>query len=296
MSSLQTGRAGSVRGIGTRLTLAFRRRKIARTPIAIAAWLALAFFLFVVVFGPLLVSADPVTQDAAPLLFPGSPGHLLGTDELGRDQLSRIVHGAAPLVSVALLATLFACVVGVAIGLLAGFLGGWVDQILMRFTDVGLAFPSILIIVLTVTVAGSNASALIIGIGIAMIPSFARLSRALAAREAVKDYVLAAKLGGASLPRILTVEIMPNLLGPVLVQIVSTISVSAGFAAGLSYLGLGIQPPQPDWGYMVQAGQEFIYTAPRLVIIPAICTVAFVAACNFVGDDLRDALDPRTQQ
>jgi peptide/nickel transport system permease protein len=122
------------------------------------------------------------------------------------------------------------------------------------------------------------------------------LARALTAREAARDYVLAARLGGTRSPRIMVQEILPNIAGPMLAQVVMTLSVAAGFAAGLSYLGLGIQPPTPDWGYMVQAGQEFIYTAPRLVVLPATLTLVFVVACNFVGDDLRDALDPRSRR
>ena len=163
----------------------------------------------------------------------------------------------------------------------------------MRLIDLALAFPSMLLIILVVSAWRPGVSSLVVGIGVALAPGLARLARALSAREARRDYVLAARLGGTRTPRILVQEMLPNIAGPMLVQTVMTLSIAAGFAAGLSYLGLGIQPPTPDWGYMVQAGQEFLYSAPRLVVLPAAATLVFVIACNFVGDDLRDALDPR---
>jgi ABC-type dipeptide/oligopeptide/nickel transport system permease subunit len=194
--------------------------------------------------------------------------------------------------AVALLATALAAVLGTAIGLTAGFLGGRVEQVLMRIVDLALAFPAILLVVLLVAGAGSGVTTLVTGIGISLSPGLARLARALSARESSRDYILASRLGGTRGPRILVQEILPNVAGPMLAQILMTLSVAAGFAAGLSYLGLGIQPPTPDWGYMVQAGQEFLYTSPSLSLLPAVATLIFVVASNFVGDDVRDALDP----
>jgi peptide/nickel transport system permease protein len=194
---------------------------------------------------------------------------------------------------VAISATALAAVLGTGIGLVAGYAGGAVEQLLMRIVDLGLSFPAVLLVILVVAAAGPGSSSLLLGIGIALAPGLARLARALSAREAARDYVLAARLGGTRTSRILAREILPNIAGPILAQVVMTLSVAAGYAAGLSYLGLGIQPPTPDWGAMVQAGQEFMFTAPRLVVLPAAMTLLFVVACNFAGDDLRDALDPR---
>ncbi|WP_259471940.1 ABC transporter permease [Streptomyces shenzhenensis] len=278
---------------GRRLVDALRHRTVARSWPASLAWLLLAAVVLVALLGPLLVQADPLRQTSAALLTPGSAGHPLGTDDLGRDELARLVHGARPLLLVSFAATALAAGVGTLVGLVAGYAGGMVEQMLMRLVDLALAFPSILLVILLVAAAGPGTVSLILGIGISLAPGLARLARTLTAREAAKDYVVACRLGGTSAPHILLREVLPNIGGPLLAQVVMTLSVAAGFAAGLSYLGLGIQPPQPDWGYMVQAGQEFLFTAPRLVVLPATLTLLFVVACNFVGDDLRDALDPR---
>lgn len=276
-----------------RLRSAYARRRVARSALAAVSWGVVLLFVLVAVFGPLLVSADPTRQTTDALLPLGAAGHPLGTDDLGRDMLARMVYGARPLLLVAFLSTALASVAGVAIGLLAGFHGGRTEWGLMRFVDLALAFPSMLLIILVVAAWRPGVPGLVVGIGIALAPGLARLTRALAAREAGRDYVLAARLGGTRAPRIMAQEVLPNIVGPLLAQIVMTLSVAAGFAAGLSYLGLGIQPPTPDWGYMVQAAQEFLYSAPRLVVLPAAATLIFVVACNFAGDDLRDALDPR---
>lgn len=278
---------------GPSVIAALRRRRLARSWPAVLSWLVLAAVLLVAAVGPLLVQADPLRQTPSALLPFGSAGHPLGTDDLGRDELARLVHGARPLLLVSFAATALAAVSGTAIGLVAGYAGGVVEQALMRLVDLALAFPSILLVILLVAAAGPGTVSLIVGIGVSLAPGLARLARALTAREAARDYVVACRLGGTGTPRILVRELLPNIAGPMLAQVVMTLSIAAGFAAGLSYIGLGIQPPQPDWGYMVQAGQEFLYSAPRLVVLPATLTLLFVVACNFVGDDLRDALDPR---
>jgi len=278
---------------GRAVLTAWRRRRLARSWPAVLSWLVLIVLVLVAAVGPLFVQTDPLRQTSSALLPMGSAGHLFGTDDLGRDELARLVHGARPLLLVAFAATALAAVVGTGIGLVAGYAGGVVEQVLMRIVDLALAFPSILLVILLVAAAGPGTVSLVFGIGVSLAPGLARLARALTAREAARDYVVASKLGGTRTPRILARELLPNIAGPMLAQVVMTLSIAAGFAAGLSYLGLGIQPPQPDWGYMVQAGQEFLYTAPRLVVLPATFTLLFVVACNFVGDDLRDALDVR---
>ncbi|GAA2653021.1 ABC transporter permease [Paractinoplanes durhamensis] len=275
------------------LRTAFAARRLGRGPLAAGSWLVVALFVVVAVIGPLLVSADPTRNTADALLPFGAAGHLLGTDDLGRDELARMVHGARPLLLVSFLSTGLAALLGIGIGMIAGYAGGKVEWVLMRLMDLALAFPSMLLIILIVSAWNPGVGSLVVGIGTALAPGLGRLARALAAREAGRDYVLAARLGGTRAPRILVQEVLPNMAGPMLAQVVMTLSVAAGFAAGLSYLGLGIQPPTPDWGYMVQAGQEFLYSAPRLVVLPAAATLIFVVACNFIGDDLRDALDPR---
>lgn len=276
---------------GLRTALAARR--LGRGPLAAGSWLVVALFVLAAIAGPLFVGADPTRNTADTLLALGAAGHPLGTDDLGRDELARMIYGARPLLLVSFLATGLAAVLGIGLGMVAGYAGRRVEWVLMRVMDLALAFPSMLLIILIVSAWRPGVSSLVVGIGLALAPGLARLARALTAREAGRDYVLAARLGGTRAPRVLVQEVLPNIAGPMLAQVVMTLSVAAGFAAGLSYLGLGIQPPAPDWGYMVQAGQEFLYTAPRLVVLPAAATLLFVVACNFVGDDLRDALDPK---
>jgi peptide/nickel transport system permease protein len=267
-------------------------RRLARRPLAIVSWTVLTLLLVVAIFGPLLVRTTPLLQTSSALLPAGSPGHLLGTDDLGRDQLARLVYGARPLVLISLAATTLAGLLGAAAGLVAGYLGGRVESLLMRLVDLGLALPSVMLIILLVAGLGTGPAGLIFGIGISLAPGMARIARALAARERGRDYVIAARLGGARALAVMLGEILPNMGGQLLAQAAMTLSVAAGFEAGLSYIGLGIQPPAPDWGYMVAEGQQFLYGAPSLVVLPALATLIFVVACNFAADDLRDAFDP----
>lgn len=290
------GGAPASRAAPGRLRRAWSGRSVARRPLAIVSWLGLALILLLALVGPFLIGADPLrqTDDAfAPL---GTPGHLLGTDDLGRDMAARMVYGARPLLIVSLAATALATLLGGSAGLVAGYAGGRVDAVLMRVVDLAISFPSVLVIVLLVAGMGAGTPSLVLGIGIALAPGLARLARALAVRESGRDYVMSAELGGSRAPRIMVTEVLPNMSGPLLAQAVMTLSTAAGFAAGMSYIGMGIQPPTPDWGYMVAAGQEFLFNAPRLVVLPALATLLFVVACNFVGDDLRDALDPRSNR
>ena len=173
------------------------RRRYARRPLAIVSWTVVALLLGVAVFGPLLVRTNPFLQTSSALLPVGSAGHLLGTDDLGRDELARLVYGARPLVLISLAATVLASLLGGAVGMVAGYLGGRVDGLLMRVVDLGLALPSVMLIILLVAGLGTGPAGLILGIGISLAPGMARIARALAVRERGRDYVTAARLGGA---------------------------------------------------------------------------------------------------
>ena len=226
------------------------------------------------------------------LLPPLTPDHLLGSDIFGRDQLSRVLWGGRPLILTSLSAVLLAVAAGFPIGLAAGYFGGPAGSALMRLMDAMLSFPLILLAMILVAALGPGLGNLILAIAASQVPVFARLVQALSAREAGHDYVLAARAAGFSAGRIAILEIAPNVLGPVAVQATSIVAVAAGYAAALSYLGLGIQPPLPDWGYMVKESQEVLPIAPALAIVPGLLITGFVTACNFVGDELRDILTP----
>jgi ABC-type dipeptide/oligopeptide/nickel transport system permease subunit len=268
-----------------------RDRRLARTPTSATAWALIAFFLLIAIFGPLVGSHDSLVRTNDQLAGALSPGPLLGTDALGRDELARLLAGGRPLIVTSVVSVAAAAVVGLLIGIVAGYAGGLIETVLMRAMDAVLSFPLVLFAIMLVAALGTGQRNLIIAIALAQVPVFARLVRALSSRETVREYVLAAQAAGFSTPRILFREILPNILGPVIVQATSVIAVAAGYASAFSYLGLGIQPPQPDWGLMVKEGQEFIFSNPLLAIAPGLLITVFVLACNFVGDDLSDTLD-----
>jgi peptide/nickel transport system permease protein len=289
-SSLTPGLPPGVRGGLSRVE---RARAAGRSVplVSAAAWLVVASFIVAAVFAPLLAPDRPNASGATPLLAMGSAGHLLGTDSFGHDELSRALYGARPLIVTCLASVALAVVAGFLIGLIAGYAGGWLDAVCMRTMDAVLSFPLILLAIMVVAALGPGVRNVVIAISVSQVPVFARLVRALTAREVSREYVLAARAGGFRTRRILFREITPNVLGPVIVQATSVIAVAAGYAAALSYLGLGAQPPQSDWGYMVKDGQEFIFSRPSLALIPGILITVFVTAVNFVGDDVRDLVD-----
>jgi peptide/nickel transport system permease protein len=271
----------------------FRRGGALRRPVSIASWGIVSLFILMAIAAPLIAPYDPIARGVGqPLLLPFSEGHLLGTDSFGRDQFSRLVWGARPLITVSLSAVALAAVVGFAIGLVAGYVGGLVDIVLLRAMDALLSFPLILLAIMIVAGLGASLRNMILAIAIAQVPIFARLVRALTLRERSREYVLAARASGFSPGRIMAREVAPNVVGPVIVQAAILVAVAAGYAAALSYLGLGITPPTPDWGYMVKEGQEFLFDAPDLALVPGLLITAFATACSFIGDDLRDILDP----
>lgn len=278
--------AGRVRG-GEALRLLLHR------PSSVVSWSFLVLLVAVTVAAPLLAPADPVAQDFnATLLAPGAPGHLAGTDNLGRDQLSRLLYGGRPILLTAVASVVVSTVVGTLLGMWAGFRRGWLDVVVARSMDILLSFPLILLAIMIVAALGSGVQNVILAISISQLPVFARLARALTMREADREYVLAVRAAGFRPARILFREILPNLVGPVIVQATSTVAVATGLTAALSYLGLGVRPPTPDWGLMVKEAQEFLFDAPDLAVVPGALITLFVLACNFVGDDLRDVLDP----
>jgi peptide/nickel transport system permease protein len=265
------------------------RRRIARRPLAVAAWTVLSLYVVLFLVGPLVMPGDPLAQDSAQLLPAFSSGHLLGTDDLGRDQLVRLVHGGQPLLLVTVVSTALAAAVGSALGMVAGYFGRGADTLVMRAMDIVLAFPLVLVAILMVAVLGGGVVNMAIAITVSQVPYFARLARNLTVRERTQDYVRSARALGVSGGTILRREILPNLTGSLLVQATSTLAVAAGLASALSYLGLGLNASTPDWGYMVKAGQEFMFSNPGLVLQPGLLITVFAVACNFAGDDLADA-------
>lgn len=254
------------------------------------AWLpVLGFLLFLgmALLAPWLAPYDPaLPAPGAGMLLPPltADGFPLGTDSFGRDQLSRLLLGARPLVLTAILSVALALVLGGALGLAAGVEGGWIGALIMRSMDVLLSFPLILAAILVVAALGPTTLNMILAIALSQVPVFARLSQSLAAGEASKDYVLAARALGFSRTRVMFSEVAPNVAPALVVQATSAVSTAALTSAALSYLGLGVQPPTPDWGYMVKEAQEFIFFAPDQALIPGALIALFSLCCAFLGD------------
>ena len=243
-----------------------------------------------------LLPTDPLNQDYDALMLPPSLEYPIGTDSLGRDNLTRLIHGGRVSLQVGLLSMVIATTVGVTLGLVAGYFGKWTDSIIMRIVDVILAFPALLLAILLVAVLGPSLRNAMLAIAIGFIPAFARITRAntLSLRE--KEFVESARAIGGSPLRIMFKTILPNTVSPIIVQASLGMSYAILIEASLSFLGLGIQPPTPSWGYMLSAGREFITIAWWLTTFPGVAIFLVVIAWNFIGDGIREALDPRQRR
>ena len=250
-------------------------------------------FVFIAVFGPLIAPYQPNDMVPADRLQNLSLHHWLGTDEYGRDTLSRLIYGSRNSLMVGVVAVGIAAGVGIIAGMLAGFFGGWVNAVIMRIVDALMSFPMILLALLIAGLLGNGLRNVMIALGIAMIPSYARLmcGQVLSIRE--NDYIMAGKTMGASNWRVMFRHILPNSFPPLIVLITMQIGSAILAEAGLSYLGIGITPPSPSWGAMVNDGFTFLLINPLLSFIPGLAIMIVVFAFSMVGDGLRDALDPR---
>ena len=248
----------------------------------------------VAILAPWIAPYAPEKQDLMSRLEPPSAEHWLGTDEAGRDVFSRLVYGARVSLFVALVGTAGGVIAGTVLGLVAGFLGGWTDNLAMRVVDIMYAFPGILLVILIVSVMGPSLFNLIVALMIWGTPTLSRIVRSSVLSLKSRDFVDAARLLGATRTRIMLRHLLPNCLAPIIVY--STLGVAGSLltAAGLGFLGLGVQPPTPEWGAMLSAGREYILQAPYLVTFPGLLIFVTVLSLNFIGDALRDALDPRT--
>lgn len=226
----------------------------------------------------------------------GNPAFLLGTDAIGRDILSRLMHGARYSLLIGAVVVVISLTGGIILGLLAGYFRGWVDALIMRVMDIILAFPSLLLALVMVTVIGPGLFNAMLAIALVLQPHFARLTRAAVIAESSRDYVVSSKVAGAGHLRQMFVTILPNCLAPLIVQATLSFSSAILDAAALGFLGLGAQPPTPEWGTMLADSREFILRAWWVITIPGIAILVTVLAINLVGDGLRDALDPKLKR
>lgn len=234
---------------------------------------------------------SPVDSDFTAFLAPPSRAHWLGTDQLGRDVLSRIIHGGAHVLLVAPAATALGLVLGTMIGLIAAYAGRWADEAIMRVLDAVMAFPIIVLALLALAVLGPGTGNVIVVIGLVFAPLIARTARAAALVEVRKDYVQAAQMRGESPAYILIMEILPNVRGPLIVEGTIRIGYAVFTSATLGFLGLGIQPPTPDWGLMVSENQALLTTAPWTVLFPALAIAFVVVAISLIADGIREVME-----
>jgi oligopeptide transport system permease protein len=268
-------------------------RRLRRNRLAMAGLVFVTFMVLVAVFADVLPLPDPAYQYPDSSYAGPTPAHPLGNDQVGRDLLSRLVHGAQVSLFVGILAQVLILGIGLTVGGIAGFFGGRIDNLLMRFTDVFYAFPDLLFVIIITSALGASLQNILLAIGLVTWTDMARLVRAQLLTLRERDYVNAARSLGAPAPRIIIQHLLPNAAGPIIVRVTYGVPQAIFTEAVLSFIGLGVRPPQASWGTMIQVGNQAIFSAPHLVLFPAIAIALTMLAFNFLGDGMRDALDPQ---
>ncbi len=290
MSTVQALPVPSARSRRVRIV----RRRFLRRPVTIAAMAVIVAFVMIAALAPWITPYNPNATDFEHVLGHSSWSHPLGTDELGRDMLSRILVGARASLLVAVLATALALLVAVPLGIVAGYRGGWVDSLIARTTDIKLAFPALILVVGLAGILGPSLSHVTIALAVAGMPHFTRVARGetLALRE--REFVKASVVSGAGTATVVFRHILPNMTSVLLVQSAMHIPGVILAEAALSFLGLGVRPPTASWGVMLSEGETYLETAPRLSLYPGAAIMIIALAFNLLGDGLRDILDPKT--
>ncbi|TSJ65392.1 ABC transporter permease [Allobacillus salarius] len=268
-------------------------QQLRKNRMAITGFLIIVFFLILGIFAPVLTPYGFEDQDPVNRLLTPSAEHWLGTDNLGRDIFTRIAYGARISLYVGFFAVIGALIFGTLLGIFAGYFGRWIDMLISRIFDILLAFPSILLAIAVVAILGSSLENALIAIAIINIPIFGRLVRSKVISLREEEYVLAAKAQGMKNGRIIWYHILPNSLAPIIVQATLGFGTAILEAAALGFLGLGAQPPTPEWGKMLADSRDFLQLAPWTLIFPGVSIMLVVLGFNLIGDGLRDALDPK---
>jgi dipeptide transport system permease protein len=262
----------------------------------------ISILAFVAIFADYISPYSPIEQYRDVLKLPpvwaegGNWSHIFGTDALGRDQLSRMIHGARYSFYIGFIVIFFCLTIGVVLGLVAAFNKGFIENIIMRFMDIILAFPSLLMALALVAILGPSLENAMIAIAVVFIPHFVRLTRAQALSELGKDYVSSSKTMGASTMRLMFINVLPNCMAPLIVQATMSFSSAILDAAALGFLGMGAQPPSPEWGTMLADSRQYILSDPWLMAVPGLAILFTVLSINLIGDGLRDALDPKMKK
>jgi peptide/nickel transport system permease protein len=287
-------------GVETRSRWEDFRRVYLSNRLALFGTVIMSLFILMGIFAPLIAPYDPLQQDLAGKFAPPSRAHLMGQDELGRDILSRVIYGARISLTAGLAAVAIATAAGTLIGVVAGYLGRWPDSVLMRLMDVVLAFPSILLAIVIVSILGPSLPNAMLAVGIVFVPQIARVVRSAVISVRERDYIEAERALGAGNAQIVFSGVLPNSMAPLIVQATLTLATAILDVAALSFLGLGARAPTPEWGAMLtdafRSGFGVFVTGQHAIVFPGIAIALCVLSVNFIGDGLRDALDPRRRR
>ena len=270
--------------------------RLLRNPVAMTGGVIAVLLIVLAIVAPYIAPYDPFDQDLANSMAGPSLKHLAGTDVQGRDIFSRIIYGTRISLRIGFLGMLLGCAIGVILGLMSGYYGGWHDTIIMRLLDVQLAFPGLLVAICIISVIGPGLENVIVAVGIFSVPLFARVTRGQVLTLKEQEFVMAARMMGAQDGRIMLSHLLPNAVAPILVLCTLRIATAILTAASLSFLGLGAQPPSPEWGAMLSDGRAYLAIAPHVATTPGLAILITVLSFNLLGDGLRDALDPRLKQ
>jgi peptide/nickel transport system permease protein len=266
--------------------------RLSRDPVAMVALAVILLIVLAAIFAPLIAPADPIKGSMIRRLRPiGFPGYPLGSDELGRDMLTRLIYGGRLSLFIGVTPVLCAFVIGSTIGIFAGYLGGWINTLLMRVIDVFFAFPSVLLAIALSGALGAGILNSIVSLTIVFVPQIARVAESVTTQIRERDYVEAARVSGAGPLTIVRVHVLGNVLGPIFVYATSLISVSMILASGLSFLGLGVKPPEPEWGLMLNTLRTAIYTQPMVAALPGVMIFLTSISFNMFSDGLRSAME-----
>lgn len=268
-------------------------RRLIKNKMAVLGMIVLAVAVLIAIFGPLIAPYDYAEPDIINAYAGPSLSHPFGTDELGRDIFSRMIIGTRASLSIGLISVAFAAVVGITLGAVSGYFGGLTDQIIMRAMDILQALPSLIMAIAVCAALGAGLNNCILAISISTIPGFVRMARATVLNIREMEYLEAATAINCSTARIIIRHILPNAMAPLIVQMTMGVATNILAASSLSFIGLGVQPPDPEWGAMLSAGRNYIRNYPHMVLFPGIVIMLVVLALNMLGDGLRDALDPK---
>lgn len=269
-------------------------RRFRKSKTAMLGLILLIFVVGIALFADLIVPYEnAITQNIGIRLQAPSAAHLFGTDEVGRDVFARIVHGSRYSLAIGIITTIVSIIIGGLLGAVAAYYGGWVDNVIMRITDVVMTVPPILLSLAVVAALGANLRNLLIAITVSCVPNIIRMVRSVVLGVVEEDYIEAARSYGTSDMRIIIRYVIPNALGPIIVTATMNVATMILSASGLSFLGMGVQPPAPEWGALLSDAETYMFSAPYLLYIPGLFIIIAALSFNLAGDGLRDALDPK---